>query len=155
MVPFRQGENCYLPTFHGTLLKRHPAPLLLLLTQVFKIIEDCLVDSGRQTRLRVEHATGWNVQRGLSAGCQMLHLTGHGCDQFLALEAEEPHLCGVVKRFDVSDRGLMNGDDACVFSQVCSHLDSRKMFSYASSVSIQVSTDRLCTFASSIDNSVR
>ena len=122
---------------------------------MFKIIEDCLVDSGRQTRLRVEHATGWNVRRRLNAGCQILHLTGHGRDQFLALEAEEPHLCGVVKRFDVSDRGLMNGDDACVFSQVCSHLDSRKMFSYASSVSIQVSTDRLCTFASSIDNSVR
>ena len=127
-MPSRQGKNCYLLTFHGTFLKLHPAPLLLLLPQVPKTFKECLVKSRRQTRLRVEHATGWNVRRRLSAGCQILHFAGHGCDQFLAFEAEEAHLCGVVKRFDVSDRGLMNGDDACAFSQVCRHVDSRKMF---------------------------
>ena len=95
------------------------------------------------------------MRRRLSAGCQILHFTGHGCDQFLAFEAEEARRCGIMEQLDVKKSDLVNADDACAFSQVCSHLDSRKMFSCASSVSIQASTDRLCTFASSIDTPVR
>ncbi|CAM9993763.1 unnamed protein product [Ascophyllum nodosum] len=113
--------------------------------EVFRIIKDCLVETGRQTRLRLEHATGWNVLRRLSAGCQILHFTGHGCDQFLAFEAEEARRCGIMEQLDVKKSDLVNADDACAFSQVCSHLESRKMFSCDSRVSIEASTDRLCT----------
>lgn len=65
------------------------------------MIKKNLSMSGRQIRFVSSVATFWEVQSRLTKGCQMLHFTGHGWDEYLGFEANEARHCGILEPLNV------------------------------------------------------
>lgn len=65
------------------------------------MIKKNLSRSGRQIRFVSSLATFREVQIRLTSGCQMLHFTGHGRDEYLGFEASEARHCGVLEPLTV------------------------------------------------------
>lgn len=65
------------------------------------MIRKKLRESQRQIYFRASVATVSNLRELLTAGCRMLHYTGHGSPQFLAFESDQDRSCGVMKELKV------------------------------------------------------
>lgn len=66
------------------------------------MIREKLTKSGLEIRFHAVVATASRFRELLNYGCQMIHYTGHGCEEFLAFESDIERHCGLMEPLKVS-----------------------------------------------------